>query len=184
MTRIIAGAAKGRRLAVPGAGTRPTSDRAREGLFNSLAATVRLDGARVLDLYAGTGALGLEALSRGARAAVLVEADRRAVEVIRRNVEAVGLPGATVVHAPVGRFLAGEPDEPYDLVLLDPPYALATAGVLGDVAQLGGGWLAHDALVVVERSARSGPLPWSEERITPAGEKRYGETLFCYGRAR
>ena len=184
MTRIIAGAAKGTRLAVPGAGTRPTSDRAREGLFSSLDATVRLAGARVLDLYAGTGALGLEALSRGAEAAVFVESNRRAVEVLRANVEAVALPGARVVHAPVGRFLAGAPEEPFDLVLLDPPYALETVTVDGAIAQLAARWLVRDALVVVERSARSGPFPWSDDRITPAGEKRYGETLFCYGRAR
>ena len=93
--RIVAGLAKGRRLATVPSGTRPTSDRAREALFSSLAALIDLDGARVLDLFAGTGAVGLEALSRGAAEAVFVESDRAAVETLRRNVETVSLPGAT-----------------------------------------------------------------------------------------
>ncbi len=104
MTRVIAGAARGRRLAVPaGRLTRPTSDRAREGLFSTLAAVCgSLDGARVLDLYAGSGAVGLEALSRGAARVLFVEADARAARVIRGNIEAVGLAGRPVGHRPGG----------------------------------------------------------------------------------
>ncbi|SHF61003.1 16S rRNA (guanine966-N2)-methyltransferase [Jatrophihabitans endophyticus] len=185
MTRIIAGQAKGRRLAVPGAGTRPTSDRAREGLFNTLAATMPLDGARVLDLFAGTGAVGLEALSRGAAAAVFVESNRRAVEVLRRNVETVGLPGARVVPAPVSRFLGDGPGEPFDLVFADPPYADGDDAVSGVLAALATApWLAADALVVVERSSRAVSAGWTDEWLTAVGEKRYGEALLWYGRRR
>ncbi|MBN9619218.1 MAG: RsmD family RNA methyltransferase, partial [Actinobacteria bacterium] len=159
--------------------------RAREGLFNSLAATMRLDGARVLDLFAGTGAVGLEALSRGASAAVFVESNRRAVEVLRRNVATVGLPGAEVVAAPVSRYLSEPPEAPFDLVFADPPYALPETEVDGVLAALSGeGWLAPDAYVVVERSSRTGPVGWAADRITPVREKRYGEALLWYGRRR
>jgi len=125
VTRVIAGAARGRRLAVPpGRLTRPTSDRAREGLFSTLTA-IRgpLAGARVLDLYAGSGAVGLEALSRGAARVLFVEADPGAARVIRGNLAAVGLPGGHLVTGRVERVLARGPDgEPgYDLVVADPP---------------------------------------------------------------
>src|ERR1700744_564065 len=100
MTRIVAGRAKGRRLAVPPRGTRPTSERAREALFSSLAGLLDLDGARVLDLFAGTGAVGLEALSRGAASATFVESDRVAADLLRRNIESVGLPGAELYRRP------------------------------------------------------------------------------------
>ena len=138
MTRVIAGLAGGRRLKVPPAGVRPTGDRAREGLFNSLATLLDVRGAAVLDLYAGSGALGLEALSRGAASATLVESDERALAALRRNVAALDLP-AEVVALPVERFLARDPVPPdrtrhdglrYDLVLLDPPYELDVAPVL------------------------------------------------------
>src|SRR4051812_3010580 len=122
MTRVIAGTAGGRRLAVPpGTGTRPTSDRAREALFStwqSLRGT--LDGARVADLYAGSGAVGLEALSRGAAHVTLVEADARAAAVIRANIAALGLPGAELRTARAERTVAeGAPAQPYDVVFLD-----------------------------------------------------------------
>src|SRR3954469_10592574 len=111
MTRIIAGSAGGRRLAVPpGRGTRPTSDRAREGIFLTLDSLHGLAGARVIDLYAGSGAVGLEALSRGADRAVLVESDPRAVRTIKANVETLALDGARVVADKVERFLA-KPEE-------------------------------------------------------------------------
>jgi 16S rRNA (guanine966-N2)-methyltransferase len=185
MTRIVAGAAKGRRLAVPDAGTRPTSDRAREGLFNSLAATVDLDRARVLDLFAGTGAVGLEALSRGATAVVLVEADRRAAEVLRRNVATVALPGAEVVAAPVERYLRTPPAAPFDIVFADPPYADDGAALSVVLAGLEAeGWLAPEAVVVVERAARDTPFVWSGDRVTPLRERRYGEAVLWYGRRR
>ena len=114
MTRVIAGAARGRRLAVPaGRLTRPTSDRAREGLFGTLVALHGpLDGACVLDLYAGSGAVGLEALSRGARRALLVEADARAARVIRGNIEAVGLSRGRAGHRPGGPAARARPGRP------------------------------------------------------------------------
>jgi 16S rRNA (guanine966-N2)-methyltransferase len=183
--RIVAGLAKGRRLATPAGTTRPTSDRAREALFSTLAALLDLDGARVLDAYAGTGAVGLEALSRGAGAAVLVEADRAATEVLRRNVAAVGLPGATIVTRPVEKVLTGTPDAPFDLVFADPPYALRDDALAEVLEALGAeGWLAGEAIVVVERSARGGPPPWPAEFITPVRDKRYGAGVLWYGRRR
>ena len=178
MPRVIAGAAKGRRLAVPPRGTRPTSDRAREGLFNTLATLLDLAGARVLDLYAGSGAVGLEALSRGAHAAVLVEADRGAAAIARRNAEGVNLSGATVIVRPVAAYLAGDP-EPFDLVFADPPYATP---VDDDLAALAVGWLAAGAVVVVERSARDVPPAWPGG-IETLFTRRYGETALWYGRA-
>lgn len=169
MTRIVAGVARGRRLAVPPSGTRPTSDRAREGLFSSLG---DVEGLRFLDLYAGSGAVGLEALSRGASYVLLVEKDPRAVAVLRRNVSAVGLPGAEVRAAPVGSV-----DETgFDVVFADPPY-----DVVPDLA-----WVvaraAPGGVVVVERSSRDAPLAWPPgvERLR---ERRYGDGTLWYGRA-
>jgi len=124
MTRIIAGQARGRRLQVPPSGTRPTSDRAREGLFNSLATMIELSGACVLDLYAGSAAVGLEALSRGASTAVLVESDRQVQDVIGRNVEALGLTGATVFRGTVESYLSTATAGGFDFVFADPPYQL------------------------------------------------------------
>ncbi|GHH86635.1 DNA methylase [Streptomyces sulfonofaciens] len=186
MTRVIAGAAGGRRLAVPpGQGTRPTSDRAREGLFStwqSLRGT--LDGARVADLYAGSGAVGLEALSRGAAHALLVEADPRAVRTLRENVRALGLPGAEVRAGKAGQTLAGEPPgQPYDIVFLDPPYALPDSDLGEILITLGArGWLAAEALVTVERSTRGGEFGWPGG-FEPLRSRRYGEGTFWYGRA-
>ena len=186
MTRVIGGAAGGRRLAVPaGRQTRPTSDRAREGLFGTvLAFCGSLDGLRVLDLYAGSGAVGLEALSRGAGHALLVEADARAARVIRGNIEAVGLPGAELVTDRVDRVLARGPGQArYDLVVADPPYATAGEEVTGMLAALaGGGWLAPGALVAVERDTRSGAVDWPAG-YTPDRSRRYGDTTFWYGLA-
>lgn len=182
MTRIVAGAAKGRRLQVPERGTRPTSDRAREALFNTLRAHVDLDGAAVLDLFAGSGAVGLEALSRGARRAVFVESDRRAAGVLERNVDAVGLPGTVLHRRPVAAVLAG-PGEPFDLVFADPPYDLAEdqlAAVLETLVARG--WLTDEAVVVVERSARGAEPAWPQG-IALITQRRYGEGLLWYGRA-
>ena len=163
VTRVIAGAARGRRLAVPaGRLTRPTSDRAREGLFGTLAALHGpLDGAALLDLYAGSGAVGLEALSRGARRVLFVEADARAARVIRGNIAAVGLAGAELVTDRVERLLSRGPAGPdrYDLAVADPPYAVTDEEVSGMLAALAtGGWLAPEAVVAVERATRSGPV--------------------------
>ncbi len=183
--RIVAGLAKGRRLASPGEGTRPTSDRVREALFSSLATHVDLDGSRVLDLFAGTGAVGLEALSRGASAAVLVEKSRTALDVLRRNVDTVGLPGATVVASPVARYLSGRSERPFDVVFADPPYGVENDEILGILARLATpDWLAPESVVIVERAARDAPSGWADDFLTPVGERRYGDTVLWYGRRR
>ena len=183
MTRIIAGVAGGRRLKVPRAGVRPTGDRAREGLFNSLGSLLDLDGARVLDLYAGSGALGLEALSRGAAEAVFVESGGGVLPVLRENITAVGLPGARVVQGSVSSVVAGPAPAAFDLVLADPPYAVPVEEVLGVLTALvAGGWLAEDAVVVVERSSREEPFEWPTP-LTGLRDRRYGEAVLRYGRS-
>ncbi|WP_320065219.1 16S rRNA (guanine(966)-N(2))-methyltransferase RsmD [Micromonospora sp. RTGN7] len=185
MTRIVAGALGGRRIAAPpGAGTRPTSDRVREALFSAVQAHVDLAGARFADLYAGSGAVGLEALSRGAAYVLLVESDPRAARVVRENIAALrATPAARLVTGKVATVLAAGPDGgPYDVVFADPPYAVPDTEVAAMLSALvGGGWLAADALVVVERSSRTGPLPWVEG-VTGERSRRYGETILWYGR--
>lgn len=190
MTRIIAGVAGGRRLAVPsGQGTRPTSDRAREALFSSLETLLAsgggpgLAGARVLDLYAGSGAVGLEALSRGASRAVLVESDPKALAVLRSNVSALGLPGAEVLGTTVARALARAAPCAFDVVFADPPYALADADLVAVLtAARDGGYLAPNGVVVVERSARGTAFAWPVA-FTPIRSRRYGEAVLWYGHA-
>lgn len=185
MTRIVGGVAKGRRLAVPARGTRPTSDRAREALFNSLAGLMDVDGAHVLDLFAGTGAVGLEALSRGAASATFVDSDRTACSVIRSNIEVVGLDSAEVHRRPAAAFLVdGGCDRPFDLVFIDPPYAFAEGPLTAVLAALATPhWLSEQAVVVVERSAR-GPEPVWPDALEPVKQKRYGEGVLWYGRPR
>lgn len=184
MTRVIAGTARGRRLDVPsGTTTRPTADRAREGLFSSLLSLLDLDGARVLDLYSGSGAIGFEALSRGAASATLVESDPDAVAVVRRNAERLGLPGAHVLAQPVERFLEGGPDRDggqprYDLVVLDPPYDLDLGPVLVALRP----WLAPDAVVVAERRTRRSTFAWPEG-YGRVRERTYGEATLWYATA-
>ena len=184
MARVIAGEAGGRRLAVPsGRDTRPTSDRAREGLFATITSVAGpLAGARVLDLYAGSGAVGLEALSRGAKHVLLVEHDARAARVIRQNVEAIGLAGAEIHLGRVERVLARGPSgAPYDIAFADPPYeqpGTEVSRVLELLAQRA--WLAPGALVIVERATRSGPLTWPDGFV-PDRARRYGEATFWYG---
>ncbi|MCA0374993.1 MAG: 16S rRNA (guanine(966)-N(2))-methyltransferase RsmD [Gemmatimonadetes bacterium] len=188
MTRIIGGAAGGRRLRTPpGAATRPTSDRVREALFSSLEARLgTLTGLRVLDLYAGSGALGFEAWSRGAEVVTFVEQDRRTARLIAGNARSLGCRSAEVVTGAVaavlGRGPGPEPDRAsYDLVLSDPPYPLSADAVAADLALLRDhGWLADGALLVVERSARGAELPWPEG-YDAARARRYGETLLYYG---
>lgn len=181
MTRIVAGVAGGRRLRVPeGRGTRPTSDRAREGLFSSLEALYGpLAGARVLDLYAGSGAVGLEALSRGAGHVTLVESDGRAARVLRANAHAIGLPGAEVLAEPVERLVAVPPTAPYDVVFADPPYAVDVRPVLESLVTQG--WLASGALLAVERSSRDAELVWPDG-VEALRSRRYGEATLWYGR--
>jgi 16S rRNA (guanine966-N2)-methyltransferase len=182
VTRLISGVAGGRRLKVPPSGVRPTGDRAREGLFNSLSTLVDLDGARVLDLYAGSGALGLEALSRGAAEVVLVESGPRVLPVLRANVAAVGLPGARVVAGSVPTVVSGPAPAAFDLVLADPPYAVPVEEVLGVLrALVAGGWLGPDAVVVVERSSREAPWEWPTP-LRGVRDRRYGEAALRYGR--
>ncbi|NEK57503.1 16S rRNA (guanine(966)-N(2))-methyltransferase RsmD [Geodermatophilus sabuli] len=183
MTRLISGIAGGRRLSVPPSGVRPTGDRAREGMFNSLSTLLDLEGATVLDLYAGSGALGLEALSRGAESVVLVENGPRVLPVLRANVAAVGLPGARVLPGSVPTVVAGPAPARFDLVLADPPYATPVAEVLGVLGSLvAGGWLAEDAVVVVERSSREPPWEWPTP-LRGLRDRRYGEALLRYGRS-
>ncbi|WP_344426285.1 16S rRNA (guanine(966)-N(2))-methyltransferase RsmD [Amycolatopsis minnesotensis] len=175
MTRIVAGVAGGRRLKVPPKGTRPTSERVREALFGSLETAGELDGAKVLDLYAGSGALGLEALSRGAAEAFFVEADRVAVELLRANVGGVGL-GGTVRHGRVEAVVAEPAPAAFDLVIADPPYSVDAAALGSMLASLSsGGWVAENALVVVERAVRDGDLDWPEP-YRPLRTKKYGDT--------
>ena len=185
MTRIIGGAAGGRRLRTPsGENTRPTSDRVREAMFSTIDAGLgSISGLRFLDLYAGSGAVGLEARSRGAGVVTLVEHDRRTASLIRENVKMVGFSNVEVLTATVGRALAHPPRAPYDIVFLDPPYAVPTADVLDALAALhANDWLVEDALVVVERSSRDGRLSWPEGFVEDRA-KKYGETTLWYGHA-
>lgn len=199
MARVIAGEAGGRRLAVPdGRETRPTSDRAREGLFATVASIMGpLTGTRVLDLYAGSGAVGLEALSRGAERVLLVESGARASAVIRQNIEALGLPGATLIADRVERVLARGPEQAtrsleqalasdgdqYDIAFADPPYAMPDAEISRVLSLLADeGWLARDALVIVERATRSGSVRWPDGFV-PDRARKYGEATFWYGLA-
>ena len=181
MTRIIAGTAGGRRIAVPPKGTRPTSDRVREALFGALAHDPGLEGAAVLDLCAGSGALGLEALSRGAAHALLVEFDRRAAGVLRSNVATLGLPGAEIAVVDAGALLRGPARRTYDIVLVDPPYDVPADEVVGWLADAASnGWLAADAVVAVERTARDGAFPWPAP-LHGLRERRYGDTIVHTG---
>jgi 16S rRNA (guanine966-N2)-methyltransferase len=174
--RVIAGSAKGVRLGPVAAGVRPVSDRAREGLFSSLAGL--LPGARVLDLFAGTGALGIEALSRGADRAVFVERRAAAARGLRANLDRTKLADrAEVVAADVPAFLAVPrgAGEPFDLVLADPPYDAPAGQVDSVLGALAGGWLAPGATVALTRRARSSmpviPVDW---RV--AKRLEYGDT--------
>ncbi|MCV7384053.1 16S rRNA (guanine(966)-N(2))-methyltransferase RsmD [Mycolicibacter longobardus] len=176
MTRIVGGAAGGRRIAVPPRGTRPTTDRVREALFNVLAARLELAGMTVLDLYAGSGALGLEALSRGAASAVFVESDRRAADVLAANIATLGLAGATLRRGTVAAVLAGGTAAPVDLVLADPPYDVAPDDIDAlTVLLAGGGWAGPGTVVVIERAASSPEVRWPDGwEAWPS--RRYGDT--------
>jgi 16S rRNA (guanine966-N2)-methyltransferase len=184
VTRIIGGTAGGRRIKAPtGDRTRPTSDRVREALFSSIdAALGSVTGLRFLDLYAGSGAVGLEALSRGAGVVTCVEHDRRTAALVRDNARSLGF-AVDVVATSVSRALDQPPRAPYDVVFSDPPYALSTDAVNDDlVALCDNGWLTGGALIVVERSTRSEPLVWPKG-LEYDRERRYGETTLWYGHA-
>jgi 16S rRNA (guanine966-N2)-methyltransferase len=176
MTRIVAGTLGGRRLQVPrGDATRPTSERVREALFSALDARGVVGGARVVDLYAGSGALGIEALSRGAASVVLVDSSRQAVEAARRNVTELGLSRVSVVLSSVGRFLAGRPALAADLVFADPPYACGEDDVAAMLQALAARWLEPGAVVVVERGSRALEPGWPAG-LSRTAVRRYGET--------
>jgi 16S rRNA (guanine966-N2)-methyltransferase len=178
VTRVVAGAAKGRHLEVPDTGTRPTSDRIREALFSALEHRLgSFEDLQVLDLYAGSAALGLEARSRGASFVLLMEKDRRAAEVIRRNIDKVGLGGVQLVVDDVRRAVNAAPLRgTFDLVFIDPPYSSDDSEVeqvLTALAQQG--WLNDGAAVVVERGARGSGFVWPDG-YTPESDRRYGGT--------
>jgi 16S rRNA (guanine966-N2)-methyltransferase len=146
-------------------------------MFSALESAIDLDGAHVLDLYAGSGALGLEALSRGAAAATFVENDRTALDILRRNADAVGLSGTVVLAGTVESVLAESATEPFDIVLADPPYA-TTARQLAVVLDrlVTNGWLAGHGVLVLERAARDDE-PTLPDGLTLLRQKRYGDTM-------
>jgi 16S rRNA (guanine966-N2)-methyltransferase len=182
MTRIVAGTLGGRRISAPaGRDTRPTSDRVREALFSTLESLTTLEGCRFADLYAGSGAVGLEAASRGASAVLLVEADPRAARTVRANIAALGLAQrCELIVSRIPAVLATAPTRPFDVVFADPPYALGEP----DIAELlravvARPWLAPGAVIVLERSARS-PEPARVDGVTPERGRRYGESMLWY----
>jgi 16S rRNA (guanine966-N2)-methyltransferase len=185
MTRNIGGTAGGRRLSTPrGQNTRPTSDRVREALFSAIESWCgSLSGLRFLDLYAGSGAVGLEARSRGAGVVTLVEQDRRTAALISDNVRTLGFNHVEVLSTWVATALLRTPVAPYDVVFLDPPYPLPNAEVEAALAALvDHEWLSPGAMVVVERASRGAPPDWPTG-LTAGRDRKYGETLLRYGHA-
>jgi len=184
MTRIIAGLAGSLALVTPGSATRPTSDRVREAWFSKLDAHGLLDGARVLDLYAGSGALGLEAASRGASSVTLVDNHRAALGAITTNVRTLTpvlthSPGLRVVKNSAETYLQAPPAaELYDLVFIDPPYDLPSAEV-DSVLEALTPWLAPHAWVMLERSSRTSPPLWPKG-LGALETKNYGETVLYF----
>lgn len=189
MSRIVAGSRRGRRLSTPpGDRTRPTTDRVREALFSMIAswagtaggaAEDQLSGLAVLDLYAGSGAVGLEAASRGATRVMLVESDRRTARIIGENARELDL-GVEVRTGRVEEVISAPPPGGYDVIFLDPPYELNSARLSAQLATLlEEGWITDDALVIVERSSRTEDLSWPED---PADiwTKNYGETTLHF----
>ena len=183
---MVGGSWGGRRLVTPpGETTRPTSEKVRGALASALYSTGGLVGARVLDLYAGSGALGLELVSRGASSAVFIERDRAALSALRENVAALGGTGGgglTVLPGDVAGVV-GRLTGPFDVVVADPPYDLGTDALLGVLTGLlTGGVLAAHADLIVERSVKSGEPEWPPP-LEGVRARRYGDTLLCYGRA-
>jgi 16S rRNA (guanine966-N2)-methyltransferase len=182
VTRIIAGRAGSIPLEVPDAGTRPTSDRVRESLFGSLESADALRGAAVLDLYAGSGALALEAVSRGAASADLVERAPKAAAVAQRNAakvaKSVGRDAAIRVHRSTADAFLMAPKGPFDLVFLDPPYDVAESELAATLALLAPR-LATDAVVVIERAKRS-PEPTLPDALVATRSKSYGDTVLWW----
>ena len=182
MTRIISGTAGGVRLDVPKAGTRPTSDRVREALFSSLESTGMLDGTVVVDLFAGSGALGLEAISRGARACDLVERAPKAAQIMRRNADSVARAAGlrADVHAESVQTFLRRATRTYDVAFLDPPYDHADDVLTADLAMLRP-LLAPDALVIVERAKRSGSPNWNAAGFRAIRDRAFGDTALWWG---
>ncbi len=180
MTRIISGTVGGRRLLVPKHGTRPTADRVRESMFSSLDHRLgSWDGLRVLDLFAGSGALGLEALSRGAAHATLVDSGREAVRACRENIARTGL-SAQVVSSEVARFVTRPGESPFDVVFADPPYDLSAATLAKLLADLAANnWLANDALLILERDAADSHIAWPRG-FDQVAERRLGDTMLRF----
>lgn len=180
MMRITAGTAKGRRLKSPTAGTRPMTERMKESLFSALG---DVSGMRVLDLYAGSGSLGLEALSRGAKKATFVEKERDAIVKLEENIKTTGFGRKSeVLWADVPTTVSRHADKRMDLIFVDPPYTVAVPGVRSDLeAIVLGGWLADDGKIVVHR-------PHKEAKLSPLGlnlewEREYGQArllMFCH----
>ncbi len=183
MVRVIGGEARGRTLkSVPGKGTRPITDRVKEALFNILAGEI--EGARILDLFGGTGSVGIEALSRGARAATFVEKAAKAYRVLRQNVKTVGFEDrAQVVHGDAFVFLRGEPEEPYDIVYIAPPQYKGMWRKALEMLDERPQWVAEDGLVIVQID------PKERQRVELRHfdleqERRYGDTLLLFWRKR
>jgi 16S rRNA (guanine966-N2)-methyltransferase len=190
VSRIIAGSRGGQRIVTPtGDRARPTTDRVREALFSAIAAWAgtaaapvekSLDGLAFCDLYAGSGAVGLEAASRGASRVLLVERDPRTALLSRRNTEALGL-AVEIVVSSVEQALRKSPAQPFDVVFADPPYELDTPAISAQIERLiSNAWVGEGSLIVVERSRRSPELVWPDvaaKRWTRA----YGETILAFG---
>lgn len=182
MTRIIAGTARGLAIDVPGSGTRPTSDRVRESMFGALESVDAIDGARVLDLYAGSGALGLECASRGATSVDLVEKSAQAAKVATKNAGKVAKAGAPLarVHTVAVATYLKSPHAPWDLVFLDPPYDLGD-GELDAALALLAPRLSEHAIVLVERAKRSPAPNWEAAGLEAIRDKAYGDTTLWWG---
>jgi 16S rRNA (guanine966-N2)-methyltransferase len=190
VSRIIAGSRGGRRIAMPpGDRTRPTTDRVREALFSAIAAWAGTAAAppeqslahlAFCDLYAGSGAVGLEAASRGAHPVLLVERDRRTAQLTKDNAKALGL-AVDVTISSVEQVLQRPPARPYDVVFADPPYELDTSAVNAQLQQLvANRWVAPGSLVVAERSRRTPDLTWPEAAAR-CWSRAYGETVLHFG---
>lgn len=187
--RVIAGSARGRRLAVPaGATTRPTTDRVREALFSVIATWAgrggeppefSLSGIAFCDFYAGSGAVGLEAASRGAGPVLLVEADRRIAALAARNAASLELK-AEVRSSRVEDLLSRSAPSVFDIVFADPPYDMESEQLSSVLSRVAGGWLAPEGLVVVERSRRSPAMIWPDT-LARTWSRTYGETVLEFG---
>ena len=184
--RIIAGLAKGRSIDAVASSTRPTSDRAREALFSTLTSEFgEFDGLHVLDLYAGTGAIALEALSRGAALVHAVEKDDFAAKAIASNLEKIksaGCPGTFHLYSMnVHRFLEDKASQPYHFIYIDPPYEFSDVEVIENlIALVDGKFLHPDGLVAVERNSRVRELSWPYG-LEQLREKNYGQATIFYG---